>query len=85
MIDFSKLAPLWRTHRDEFVLAAGALLGVVVINILPGVVIGVAPSFVLLIHRLDHPYLAILGRSPSGASYEDIALHEDVTAVPGVS
>jgi high affinity sulfate transporter 1 len=84
MIDFSKLARLWRTHRDEFVLAAGALLGVVVINILPGVVIGVALSFVLLIHRLDHPYLAILGRSPSGASYEDVALHEDVTAVPGV-
>jgi SulP family sulfate permease len=73
--------PIWPAL---IVLAVGALLGVIVIGILAGVVIGVALSFVLLIHRLDHPHFAILGRSPSGTEYEDIELHEDATAVPGV-
>jgi len=83
MIDFPKLARLWRTHRDEFVLAAGALLGVIVFDILPGVVIGVALSFALLIRRLDHPYVALLGRSRDGTRFEDLTAHEDATAVPG--
>ena len=83
MIDFPKLARLWRTHRDEFVLAVGALLGVIVFDILPGVVIGVALSFALLIRRLDHPYVALLGRSRDGTRFEDLTAHEDATAVPG--
>ena len=83
MIDFPKLARIWRTHRDEFVLAAGALLGVIVFDILPGVVIGVALSFALLIRRLDHPYVALLGRSRDGTRFEDLTAHEDATAVPG--
>ena len=61
----------------------GALLGVIVFDILPGVVIGVALSFALLIRRLDHPYVALLGRSRDGTRFEDLTAHEDATAVPG--
>jgi SulP family sulfate permease len=84
MIDFGKLARLWRLHRDEFMLAAGALLGVVVAGILAGVVIGVALSFVLLIHRLDHPHVALLGRNPEGTAYVDVAAHPEAISVPGL-
>ena len=45
MIDVSKLTQLWRAHRDEFVLAAGALLGVIVIGIFAGVLIGVVRAW----------------------------------------
>ena len=84
MIDVSKLARLWHTHRDEFVLAAGALLGVILIGILAGVVIGVALSFALLIHRLDHPHTALLGLNRSGTTFVEIDGHEGTSAVPGV-
>jgi SulP family sulfate permease len=84
MIDFGKLARLWRIHRDEYMLAAGALLDVVVAGILAGIVIGVALSFVLLIHRLDHPHVAILGRNPEGTAYEDLTVHPEAVPVPGV-
>jgi len=84
MIDFSKLAHLWRVHRDEFVLALGALLGVIVIGILAGVLIGVLLSLGLLIRRLDHPHASILGRGRDGTAFVDVATHEDAAEVPGV-
>ena len=84
MIDFSKLARLWRVHRDEFVLAMGALLGVIVIGILAGVLIGVLLSLGLLIRRLDHPHASILGRGRDGTAFVDVATHEDAAEVPGV-
>jgi SulP family sulfate permease len=84
MVDFSKLAVLWRAHTVEFWAAIGALLGVVVINILPGVVIGVALSFILLIHSLGHPHIGRLGRSRDGLQLGDMATHPDFAPVPGV-
>lgn len=84
MIDASKLARLWRAHRDEFALAAGAMAGVLVIGIFAGVAIGVALSFALLIHRIDVPRVARLGRSPDGSRFEDLAVHPGAVAVPGV-
>jgi sulfate permease, SulP family len=68
----------------EFYAALGALLGVVVIEILPGVAIGVALSFVLLIHAIDHPHIAVLGRTTDGARFVDIADDPSATEIPGV-
>jgi len=84
MIDFSKLRRLWRAHLGEFWLATGALAGVVIIDVLPGVLIGVALSFMLLIRRLDHPTIEVLGRAPDGSTYADVATNPDARAVPGV-
>jgi sulfate permease, SulP family len=84
MLNPRALISLWRTHRDEFLLAAGALLGVILIGILAGVVIGVALSFVLLIHRLDHPRIAILGRNREGTAFTEITPDGEAVSVPGV-
>jgi len=84
MIDFSKLRRLWRAHLGEFWLATGALAGVVIIDVLPGVLIGVALSFMLLIRRLDHPTIEVLGRTPDGTTYTDLATNPEASAVPGV-
>jgi sulfate permease, SulP family len=83
MIDFSKLAALWTSHFAEFWLGLAALLGVILIDILPGVVIGVVLSFALLIRRLDHPHVAILGRDDTGAVFRDVETDPDATLVPG--
>jgi MFS superfamily sulfate permease-like transporter len=79
-----KLVRLWRANRGEFVLAALAAAGVILINILPGIAIGVLASFYLLIHRLDHPRTALMGRSPDQHYYVSLNGDPDVKAVPGV-
>ena len=84
MIDFRKLQRLWEARVVDFWLAAGALAGVVVLGILPGIVVGVVLSLLLFIHRLDHPNVARLGRSRSGKEFGDLAEHPGFSAVPGV-
>jgi sulfate permease, SulP family len=84
MLRFDKLTALRRARTPEFWAALGALLGVIVIDVFPGVVIGVALSFGLLIHALDHPHIARLGRSPDAARYADLGTHPGFTPVPGV-
>jgi sulfate permease, SulP family len=64
LMDPAKLVRLRRDHLGEFWLALGAALGVVVINIMPGILIGVLLSFVLMIRRLDHPRAVLMGRAP---------------------
>ncbi len=83
MIDWSKLTRLYRAHTPDFWLALGALLGVIVLDILPGIVIGVVLSLVLLLHRVDHPHTAALGRSPDGTQFADLEQNPDFAPVPG--
>ena len=84
MLNPRPLTSLWRTHRDEFLLAAGALLGVILIGILAGVVVGVVLSFVLLIHWLDHPRISILGRNRDDTAFTEITPESGAVPVPGV-
>jgi MFS superfamily sulfate permease-like transporter len=77
MVRIGKLTSLRRGRTPEFFAAAAAMLGVLLIGILPGVVIGVALSFALLIHTLDHPHVARIGRSPDGDEYADREIHPE--------
>ena len=54
------------------------------INFFPGVAIGVALSFILLIHTIDHPHIASLGRSSDGSRFSDLEDDPDATPIPGV-
>ena len=84
MIDFGRVTQYWHAQSPEFWAALGALLGVVLIDILPGVAIGVALSFILLIHTIDHPHIASLGRSSDGARFSDLEDDPGATPIPGV-
>src|SRR4051794_17161995 len=84
MLNPAKLIEYWRAQSLEFWASLGALLGVVLINILPGVAVGVALSFILLIHSIDHPHIAVLGRSSDGSRFADLDDDADATAIPGV-
>jgi MFS superfamily sulfate permease-like transporter len=83
MIDVGKLRFLWAARSMDVYLALGALAGVLLLDILAGVVIGIALSLVLLIHRLDHPHVAVLGQSADGMVYRDIAENDGFSEVPG--
>jgi SulP family sulfate permease len=84
MLRFGKLTALRRARTPEFWAALGALLGVIVIDVYPGVVIGVALSFALLIHTLDHPHIAHLGRSQDATRYADLGTHPGFAPLPDV-
>lgn len=84
MIRLERITQYWRAQSLEFWAALGALLGVILINILPGVAIGVALSFILLIHTIDHPHIASLGRSSDGSRFSDLEDDPGATPIPGV-
>jgi sulfate permease, SulP family len=84
MIRPGRLTQYWHAQSLEFWAALGALLGVLAINILPGVAIGVALSFILLIHAIDHPHIASLGRSSDGSRFVDLEEDPGATPIPGV-
>jgi high affinity sulfate transporter 1 len=62
LVDFSKFTRLWRIRHIDFWLAIAAFLGVVLIDILQGIVIGVVLSLLALIYRSSFPQGSELGR-----------------------
>src|SRR4051794_9860963 len=84
MIKPGRVTQYWHAQSLEFWASLGALLGVILIDILPGVAIGVGLSFILLIHTIDHPHMALLGRSSDGARFSDLEDDAGATPVPGV-
>ncbi len=71
--------------RADFLAALTALLGVLVFDTLPGLVIGVADSLLLLLYRVSRPHVAVLGQIPgSGGQWADVAQHPENQTVPGV-
>lgn len=71
--------------RADFIAAMGAMLGVLIFDTLPGLVIGVVLSVLLLLYRISKPHVAVLGEvASSPAQWGDIDRHPDNRPVPGV-
>ena len=71
--------------RPDFIAAVAALLGVLLFDTLPGLVIGIIVSLLLLLYRASKPNVAELGRvEGSVAQYADRDRHPQNRAVPGV-
>ncbi len=73
----STLKHLRHTHRTEYVVAVGALVGVLSSGLLPGLMIGAVISLVLLIRRASRPHVALLGRIPGTRRFSDYERHPD--------
>jgi SulP family sulfate permease len=78
------LRHLWVLHRNEFLVATTALLGVLWAGLLKGVLIGAVISLVLLIRRASSPHIAFLGRIPGTRRYSDLKRHASNEPIPGV-
>ncbi|WP_062071888.1 SulP family inorganic anion transporter [Demequina sediminicola] len=75
-------APLERIYRAaarvDFIGATAALIGVLLFDTLPGLLIGVVISLVLLIYRASRPYMAHLGAlADQHQIWVDVSRHED--------
>jgi MFS superfamily sulfate permease-like transporter len=74
---------LWRIDRVEFGLGVATFAGVLVYDVLGGVMIGVVLSLMVLADHIRRPTTAIVGRKPSGA-YVDIDEHDDAVEIAGM-
>ncbi|WP_300160771.1 SulP family inorganic anion transporter [Solidesulfovibrio sp.] len=88
VIKLFKLGELRRyraINRYEFVLSLIALLGVVVLDILPGLVLAVSASLLRLIVFASGVGLSVLGRLDGCAvAWVDTALHPGAREIPGL-
>jgi SulP family sulfate permease len=75
----------YELQRLEFWLALATLLGVITIDVLPGLVIGVGAMLLLVIYRASKPQIGSLARVPGEpGAYGDIGRHPDYERIPGV-
>jgi sulfate permease, SulP family len=80
-----KLAKIRMVSRTEFGLAVITLLGVLFIDVLQGMIIGLAASLLLVIYHSSRPHMASLGRVPGiPGAYSALDRHPDSTAIPGI-
>lgn len=85
LITSRKLHHVRLASPTEFWLGMAALLGVLLIDVLPGMIIGMVAALLLVIARSSRPHIASLGRSPqSHTLYSDLARHPENRVIPGV-
>jgi MFS superfamily sulfate permease-like transporter len=92
LVDFPALRRLYRVWTDrlgsiygfaaraDFAAAIAALLGVLIFDTLPGLVIGIGVSMLLLLYRVSRPHVASLAKQ--GGAWLDVDRHEGLQADP---
>ena len=96
LIDFASLRRLYRVQtgrlariyryaaRADFVGALAAMLGVLLFETLPGLIIGITVSIVLLLMRSSRPHVTPLRRLPATGDWVDAREHPELSAPDGV-
>jgi sulfate permease, SulP family len=84
LIDIATLRRLLTFRLPEFGIALTALAGVLVLNILYGVLIAVGLSVADLLVRVARPHDAILGRVPGLAGMHDVDDFPGAATIPGL-
>jgi len=80
-----KLRQVRLASRTEFALGVLALAGVVLIDVLQGMLIGLLASLVLFIYQTSRPHISSLGRVPGvPGAYTSLERHPENVPVPGV-
>ena len=80
-----KLQKIRLASRTEFWFGVLALAGVVFIDVLEGMIIGLVASMLFVIYRSSRPHVSSLGRVPGvPGAYSDLGRHPENTPVPGV-
>ncbi len=84
LIDVRYPMMLWKNRKDEFVLLVATFLMTLSIGLIEGILLGVLLSLLLLVYRISHPHIAVLGKI-KGTTYfknidrfsEDVEVDED--------
>jgi sulfate permease, SulP family len=85
IITAPKMENILLVSKTEFGLAALTLAGVLFIDVLEGMMIGLVASVLLVLYRSSRPHLASLGRVPGiPGAYSALDRHPDSIAIPGI-
>lgn len=84
MIDLSGFRRLASFRRRELLLAVGCLVGVLVLDILYGVLVAVGLSVVELLSRVARPHDAVQGMVPGLAGMHDVDDYPQARIIPGL-
>ena len=84
LIDIAEFRRLWHFRRREFFIAVAAVAGVLVFDILYGVLAAIALSVVELLTRVARPHAAVLGQAEGVAGWHDIDDYPTATQIPGL-
>ena len=84
LIDIAAFRRLAAFRRSEFVLALSACVGVLLFNILYGVLLAIGLSVAELLLRVGRPHDAILGRVPGVAGMHDVDDYPEAVTIPGL-
>jgi high affinity sulfate transporter 1 len=84
IIDVAGYRSLWRVSREEASLAVVAALGVIVFDVLVGVLIAVTLSLLVALYRIARPHDAILGDFPGLDGWVEIDSYPEAVPEPGL-
>jgi len=84
LIDWGEFRTLFRFRKTEFLLAIATTAGVVLSDILVGVVLAIVLSVTDLIARIARPHDAVLGKVPEMSGYHDIEDYPEAETMPGL-
>ena len=85
LIDVAELRRLWDVRRSDFVLAVVTFAGVMIFDVLAGIVIGVVVSLAETMRRAIAPHRSVLGIiGGEHPTYRDITNYADAQTVPGL-
>jgi MFS superfamily sulfate permease-like transporter len=74
-----------REQPLEFLVGLATLAGVVTIDVLPGLVIGVVSMILLVVYQASRPHISVLGRVPGVPdAFGDVGRHPGYERVPGL-
>ena len=85
LIASRKLRTLRHESRTEFWFGLLAMLGVLLIDVLEGMLIGLVASLAFVVYQSSRPHLGAVGRIPGApGAYSDLERHPENTPVPGM-
>jgi sulfate permease, SulP family len=84
ILDVAGFRSLWRINREEALLAAASAAGVVLFDVLVGVVIAIVLCGLVALARVARPHDAILGDLPGLDGWADIDAYPRAVTEPGL-
>ena len=85
MVTFGPMRRYFRVNRADWLFFMGAMFGILFVDIIHGIVIGVVLSLLLLlIARASKPGVRRLGRDPKADVYVEVDRYSGLELVPGV-
>ena len=85
LMKFRQMQGFYKLQKAEFWMGMIALLGVLLLDVLPGLAIAILFSLIYVIYKSSRPHVSILGQVPgTTGAYTDIQRHPEDQPVDGL-